>query len=259
MSKTPKLLVVVVLLAIVAAGCTRVQASTEQGPREADVAEVYSSAAEGSSSVSPRSITVVGVGEVSLKPNIATISIGVETRASTVSEAKAEVDARMADVVAALRKVGIAERDIQTLQYSIHRDQEPMPMMSEGSASADQGGYSVSNVLRVTVRDIEQAGTVLDMAVEAGANQVWGINLTVSDEDKWQVQARDKAMADARARAANLASLADVELGEVLSISEVIDISPVPMAASSSGMGGSGIASGELELATQIQVTFAIQ
>ena len=204
---------------------------------------------------------VCTVGKVSLKPNIATISIGVETRASTVSEAKAEVDARMADVVAALRKVGIAERDIQTLQYSIHRDQEPMPMMSEGSASADQGGYSVSNVLRVTVRDIEQAGTVLDMAVEAGANQVWGVNLTVSDEDKWQSQAREKAMADARARAADLAGLAGVELGEVLSMSEVISASPVPIAASMSGVGGggSGIAPGELELATQIQVTFAIQ
>jgi uncharacterized protein YggE len=254
MSRKAKLLSSVVLLAIVLAGCTRVQASTEKEPGEADVVKVYSSTTQ-----SARSITVVGVGKVSLKPNIVTVSFGVETRASTVAEAKAEVDAEIAAVVAALQKVGIAEKDIQTLQYSIHRDPEPVPMMSEGSALTDQGGYLVYNVLRVTVRDIEKAGTVLDTAVEAGANQVWGVNLTVSDEDKWQGQAREKAMADARARAADLAGLAGVELGEVLSISEVIGALPVPMAVSSSGMGGGGIAPGELELATQIQVTFAIQ
>jgi uncharacterized protein YggE len=208
----------------------------------------------------PRTITVVGVGKISLQPDMATVSIGVETRASTVSEAKAEVDVRMAAVVAALQEAGIAEKDIQTSQYSIHYEREPLPMLREGPVLKDQDGYRVSNVVRVTVRDVERAGAALDVAVEAGANQVWGVNLTVSDEDKWQGQAREKAMSDARARAGELASLAGVELGEVLSISEVIGATPVPMMVVRSGMGGGGgIAPGELEMATQIQVTFAIQ
>jgi uncharacterized protein YggE len=213
------------------------------------------------SPASSRSITVVGVGKVSLKPDVATVSIGVEIKASTVSEAKGEVDTRMEAVVAALQEAGVAEKDIQTLQYHIHYEREPMMAPREGAVSKDQGGYSVNNVLRVTVRDVEKAGAVLDAAVEVGANQVWGVNLTVSDEDNWQGQAREKAMADARDRAADLAGLAGVQLGEVLSVSEVIGASPVPMAVLKSGVGGggSGIAPGELELATQIQVTFAIQ
>lgn len=256
MSKKTKLLLVVALLTVILAGGAQVQASIREEPQAVSVP-----ISQNEPPPSSRSITVVGVGKVSLKPNIATVSIGVEIKARTVSEAKAEVDTRMRAVVAALRGAGVVEKDIQTLQYHIYYEQEPMMVPREGAVSEDQGGYSVTNVLRVTVRDVEKAGAVLDAAVEAGANQVWGVNLTVSDENKWQGQAREKAMADARARAADLAGLAGVDLGQVLSVSEVIGASPVPMAAfkSSVGSSGGGITPGELELVTQIQVTFAIQ
>ena len=88
---------------------------------------------------------------------------------------------------------------------------------------------------------------------------MFGVSFTVADESVWQSEARAKAMADARSRAQELAGLADVELGEVLSVSEVIGSVPVPMMEAKVGMGGGGIAPGELELGTQIQVTFAIQ
>ena len=209
----------------------------------------------------PRTITVVGTGKASLVPDITQVNIGAEARADTVSEAKAEVDRLIVAINAALNEMGIDEKDIQTNHYSIQYGRESIHAVQEGPIGESQGGYRVSDMLRVTVRDVETAGDVVDAAVEAGANQVWGVNLTVSDEDKWQGQAREKAMADARARAADLAGLAGVELGEVLSISEVIGASLGPMAASASGVGGggSGIAPGELGLATQIQVTFAIQ
>ena len=98
--------------------------------------------------------------------------------------------------------------------------------MPEGPVGESQGGYRVSNMLRVTVRDVERAGDVLDAAVEAGANQVYGVTFTVSDESRWQGQAREKAFADAKARAAELAGLAGVELGAVQSVSEVIGAWP---------------------------------
>jgi uncharacterized protein YggE len=247
MSKTIKLLSLVALLAASVAACTTAKA------------------APGSESpAAARTITVVGEGKVSLMPDIATINVGAEARADTASEAKAEVDARMAAIAAALQEAGVAEKDIQTSHYSIHYEQEPMPMtsmMGEGPAPENQGGYRVSNMVRVTVRDVEKAGDVLDAVVQAGANQVYGVNFTVSDESTWQSEARAKAMADARSRAQELAGLAKVELGGVLSVSEVIgSLSvPVPVMAVERGMGGGGIAPGELELGTQIQVTFAIQ
>ena len=120
-----------------------------------------------------------------------------------------------------------------------------------------QGGYRVSNILRVTVRDVEKAGDVVDAAVEAGANQVHGVTFTVSDEGNWQGQAREKAMADAEARAAELARLAGVELGAVQSVSEVIGAWPAAMTPEAIMSGG--FAPGELELSTRVQVTFAIQ
>lgn len=244
MSKRIKMISLVVLLAALAAACTTAQADTES-----------------ESWAGPRNITVVGEGKVSLKPDIATINVGAEVRADTVSEAKAEVDAQMASIVAALQEAGVAEKDIQTSHYSIYYEQEPMPVFREGPAPENQGGYRVSNMIQVTVRDVEKAGEVLDAVVQAGANQVYGVNFTVSDESAWQSEARAKAMADARARAQELAGLAEVELGEVLSVSEVIGSSPLlaPMRMVESSLGGAGIAPGELELGTQIQVTFAIQ
>jgi uncharacterized protein YggE len=209
-----------------------------------------------------REVTVVGVGRVSLVPNIARISVGAEARADTVSEAKQEVDLHLEAIAAALEELGIAEKDIQSAHYSIFYEQDPYQPFprEEGSATEPRGAYRVSSTLEVTVRDVEKAGAVLDGVVAAGANQVHGVNFTVSDDQKWQSQAREKAMADARARAEELATLSGAELGEVLSISEVIGGSLyVSYAERGLGGGGGGIAPGELEMSTQVQVTFALQ
>ena len=166
----------------------------------------------------------------------------------------------MAAIMAALKAQGVDEIEIQTSHYSINYERELVPAKLEGAPLVEQAAYRVSNMLRVTVRDVEKAGAVLDAVVEAGANQVHGVTFTVSDEEIWQGQAREKAMEDALARASELAGLAGVELGEVLTVSEVVAGFPVPMALMAEGaMGGSMIAPGELEVGTQLQVSFAIQ
>jgi len=253
MSQRIKLVLIVVLaasLAVPAGLWAAAKTKAQTGPV---------SAAQAESPAVPRTITVVGEGKVSLKPDIATIHVGAEARADTVSEAKGEVDTGMAAITAALQQAGVAQKDIQTSQYSIHYEKEPMPMMREGPAAESQGGYRVSNMVQVTVRDVEKAAAVLDAVVQAGANQVYGVSFTVSDESTWQSEARSRAVADARARAQELAGLSEVELGEVLSVSEVIGGVAMSMMGVERGMGGGGIAPGELELATRIQVTFAIQ
>jgi uncharacterized protein YggE len=246
MSKRIKLLMLVALLGASVAACTAVKAAPE------------SEAQSAASPAEARTITVVGEGKVSLKPDIATINVGAEARAATVSEAKAAVDAQMAAIIAALEEAGVAEKDIQTSHYGIYYEREPMPVLGEGTAAGVQGGYVVSNIVQVTVRDVEKAGGVLDAVVQAGANQVYGVTFTVADESTWQSRARADAMADAKSRAQELAGLAGVELGQVVSVSEVIGGMQVPVA-SERGLGGGGIAPGELELGTQIQVSFAIQ
>ncbi len=243
MSRRIQMLSIVTLLALLLAACTAAQAAPSS--QAGDV---------------PRTITVVGQGKVSLKPDIATINIGAEARESTVAEAKEQVDAQMAAITAALAEAGVADKDIQTAHYGIHFEREPIPVLREGAAEAPQGGYYVTNMVRVTVRDVEQVGEVLDAVIQAGANQVYGVTFTVSDESAWESQARAEAMADARSRAQELAGLAEVKLGEVLSVSEVIGGSPVPLLArAEQAAGGGGIAPGELELGTQIEVTFAVQ
>jgi uncharacterized protein YggE len=250
-----KTLFIVALLAVALVACNTVQATPQAEAQPESQAVAVPAAPQAS-----RYITVVGVGRVNLTPDIARIDVGAEVRADTVSAAKAEVDRQMAAISAALQEMGITEKDIQTSHYSIYYEREPYgPVVREEASQESQGWYRVSSMLNVTVRDIDRAGDVLDAVVEAGANQVYGVTFTVSDDQKWESEARQKAMADARARAEELASLANVELGEVLSVSEVVGGMPVSMAFAERAMGGGGIAPGELELSTQIQVSFAIQ
>jgi uncharacterized protein YggE len=205
----------------------------------------------------PRTITVVGEGVVNLKPDLATINVGAEARASTVAEAKAEVETYMSEISEKLDWMGIDENDIQASQYVIRYEQEPMSMVSQDSSAAIREAYYVSNMIRVTIRHVEKAGDVLDSVVQAGANQVYGVSYTVADRSAWQSLAQAQAMVNAKMRAQELANLAEVELGEVLSISEIVGGMPVPVG--EHGMRGGGIVPGELEFSTQLQVTFAIR
>ncbi|MBN1936949.1 MAG: SIMPL domain-containing protein [Anaerolineae bacterium] len=246
------LLIVSLLMAVSIVGCTTVKAAPQ-----ADAQTVPSSNL-------PRTITVVGSGKIFLTPDVGKITVGAEAIAPTVSEAKAQVDAQIDAIMAALKAFGIEDKDIQTSNYSIYFERESVPVvMREGTEMAEpQGGYRVSNTLEVTVRNIDAVGDVLDAVVEAGANQVYGVYFTVSDNALWEGQAREKAMVDAKARALELARLSEVELGKVISVSEVIGSSgnyyPV-MAERAYGGGGAGIAPGELELGTQVQVVFEIK
>ena len=249
MKRSKELLIVATLAVLLIAGRTVVvmpQADSQAAP---------ASAVEDPA----RTITVVGTGKVSLVPDIAQVNVGAEARADTVSEAKAEVDRQMAAIHAALEEMDIDEKDIQTSHYSIHYERDPMQVMKEGSTGEGPGGYRVSNLLRVTVRDVEKAGDVVDAAVEAGANQVYGVTFTVADESSWQGQAREKAFSDAEARAAELADLAGVELGAVQSVSEVIGTWPMAMAPTPETIMSGGFSPGELDLSTRVQVTFNIQ
>lgn len=210
-----------------------------------------------------QSITVIGQGTFQSKPDVAHVSIGVETSAETVGGAVEQNGAKMSSILAALKAVGIAEKDIQTMHYSVQLDRYPEPMPRAGEESGEPAPqYRVSNMANVTVRDLAKVGDVLDAVIEAGANNIWGVNFALEDPAAAQAEARSKAIDDAKARAQALAELGGVELGPVMSISEVIGggVAPMPMMAAERAVSGAGpISPGEVEISYQIQVSYFIE
>ncbi|MBU0493278.1 MAG: SIMPL domain-containing protein [Chloroflexi bacterium] len=211
-------------------------------------------------------ITVVGMGKVMVVPDVVRIQVGVETISTTVAAATAENDKVMAAVLAALKKEGVADKDIQTAYYSIY----PEYQQDKGSVSSEPSvpqiaGYRVSNSLTITIRDtqdMKQVSAVLEAVVGAGANNVGGISLAVDDTQAVEDAARKLAVADAKRRATDLAELTGVTLGPVMQVSEVITGAPQIYAreAAPSAMGGGvSIMPGEQEYSVSIQITYAIQ
>ncbi len=211
---------------------------------------------------SQRAIAVSGHGEASGRPDQASVNAGVQTMAATVVEASRENQAAIERIMQALEAEGIDEEDIQTSNYSIWPEQRHDP---ERTPEVRIVGYHVSNVVNVTVKDIDRVGRVLAAVTNAGANSIHGINFGVADTAELEERARAAAMADARRRAESLAELAGVELGDVLTISMVQGGGqPVPM------MGGGrmamaeaapapGISPGQLSVSVQVQVSWAIR
>ena len=162
----------------------------------------------------------------------------------------------------ALTTLGVAEKDIQTSGYSIWSERNA----AQGGQLSEDVTYHVMNTVNVKVRDLSQVGAVLDAAIDAGANTVQGVSFYVDDTTAVESQARAKAVDDARAKADELAKLNDVEVGAVVSISEVVGGS-VPysnfnvkeMAMAGIGGGAGPITPGELDMSTTLQITYAIQ
>ena len=159
-------------------------------------------------------ISVVGEGQASAVPDKARLSVGVITSSTNVREASGANRSSMQKMLQALADLGVEERDMATSNFSIHYE-NPRPKV-EG----DEGQYRVSNMLRVELSDLEQVDSVLEEVVRAGANQIWGVEMVVSDVEALAVQARAKAVERARAKAEELARLHGRKLGEVLRIVE---------------------------------------
>jgi uncharacterized protein YggE len=211
-----------------------------------------------------QTITVLGQGSVRIKPDVARVSIGVETSSETVSEAVAENESNMQSILSALTGMGIDEKDIQTMNYSIQLDRYPETLSRvEPGDSAPQPVYRVSNMANVTIRDLDKVGDVLDAVIEAGANNIWGVSFSLDDPKVAQLDARADAIADAQARAQALAELNGVQLGPVMSVSEVLGSGqypmPVALSAESAAAGGGTISPGELEVSYQVQVAYFIE
>ena len=194
-------------------------------------------------------ITVLGTGSANVTPDRASFAFGTVSQARTASAALAASSQASTRVVNALRQAGVARTDIQTSEVSLS------PRMSENGEEIV--GYTATNTVSANIRRIADAGDVIDAAVAAGANQVYGPNLLSSDQDAVYRNALRAAVAQARTKAETLASAAGKTLGQITSISEGgAGPQPLPVA------GGAKDSTAQIEPGTQrieatVSVTFA--
>jgi hypothetical protein len=210
--------VVAVAAAALAAGCGGGNQDSDLGSAAEPVSGIPVGATgiqalgpgTGGASASAQGITVVGSGSAKVVPDVAQWSFGVQTSAGAAEEALSDNSEAMRRVLDALRNAGVARDDLRTEQVSVY------PRTSDDGRSIV--GYDASNSVTATVRDLDRTGAIVDAAVAAGANQVSGPSLTVSDAEAKYADAVAAAFDDARARAEAIAAKAGVALGAPLAI-----------------------------------------
>jgi uncharacterized protein YggE len=161
-------------------------------------------------------LDVLATGEVNRVPDIARITAGVVTTAPTATAAIEQNARQMSSMRQALRKAGIADRDIQTSSINLYPDYR----QDERGGNPQLIGYRASNEVTIKFRDIAATGRILDALVAQGANQISGPTLGIDTPDEALDEARVAAIATARARAALYARATGKRVGRILSISE---------------------------------------
>ena len=171
------------------------------------------------------SISVSGTGRVIISPDVADLRLGVSVTKPTVKAARAAAAASMTKIMAALKKLGIADADLQTSGLSL----QPVYDYSNNSNPPKLTGYTLSNGVSVTIRDLDKIGDAIDDGLAAGATTLDGVTFRVDDPAKAQERARKQAMTQAKAIADTLASTAGVSITGVASISETSGPTPYPV------------------------------
>jgi len=206
-------------------------------------------------------IWVNGLGEVAAIPDIANLRLGIVAQEAGVAEAQARAAEAMDKLIAVLTDGGVAKKDIQTQYFNIQK----VTRWDKEREREIVLGYRVSNMVLAKIRDIEKAGSIIDAAAKAGGDlvRVDGISFSIDDPSGYYEEARDKAMADARAKAEQLARLGGVKLGKPSYISEGASypIYPRPAFEKAAGVQApmeTPISPGEMKISLNVQVVYAI-
>ena len=204
-----------------------------------------------------RVITMGGHGEVHATPDTAMLSAGVSTQGPTAAAALAANNSRMQAVMAAIRKLGVADKDIRTSNFSV----SPQYANSGGDAPRITG-YQASNQVDVRLEDVSKLGAALDGLVTAGANQMHGVSFLIRNDAELLSEARAAAVAEARAKAETFAKAAGVSLGSILSISEEGSPGPRPLYAMQAPVAMAKavpVAMGEQSVAADVMIIWEIK
>lgn len=240
---------VMALVTVGAVGCTDYFGSEESGVNQAI------------SSQQDIGIWVTGVGKVAVVPDIAVLVLGVEAQKDTVTEAQQQAATAMDAVMNVLDDYNIEDKDIQTQQFSI----QPVYRWDDGQQILL--GYRVTNIVTVKIRDIDDTGGIIDAAVTAGGDYtiINSISFTVDEPEAYYEDARQEAMADAEAKAEQLAELGGVGLDKPIYINEYSGYVSPPVvyrdygAAEAPSAPETAISPGEMEIQLTVQVVYSIK
>jgi uncharacterized protein YggE len=208
-------------------------------------------------------IWVNGTGEVLAVPDVAILQVGIESQETTVTDAQEKAVAAMDSMTNALKDNGVAEKDIQTQYFNINR----VTRWDDEKQQETVIGYRVTNMVTAKIREVEKTGTVIDAVVVAGGDltRINSIGFTVDDPSQYQEKARELAVADAEAKAKQLAEASGVTLGKPAYISESSYIpSPIyrqdVMTESAAGAPAveTPISPGEMEITANVQIAYEI-
>jgi uncharacterized protein YggE len=207
-----------------------------------------------------RTLSVSGNGKISLVPDLATISIGVHSENKNAVEAVASNTKQAQGVIDALKSFSIADKDIRTSNFSIY------PRQDWGKEGERLGiTYIVDNTVQVTVRDLDKIGKILDAVIQAGANNINGIQFDVSDRESAYQDALAAAVENAHARAETMAKAAGVDLDEVQTINSLVNIAQPPdlrmyaVKAESASTGEVPISAGEMIINVQVNMVYTLK
>lgn len=207
-------------------------------------------------------IVVSGEGKVTASPNIATVTVGMLTQGNDVARAQKENTEKMNALIAAVKKIGIEDKDMQTASYYIN----PRYNYREGRSTIE--GYEVLQSVTVKIRDLQKIPAVLAAAGEHKANQVSGVNFSIDEPENLRAEARGKAIDRARDMADAIAQGLGVKLGRVVAFNESMGGFPPPMplmAERAYGVGGPDmmpqpkIEPGSEEIVVNVSVTYEIE
>lgn len=247
--KTLAALALLLAAALGASGCAT--------PASAQAAGVQPAAA----APAPRTITVSADGKVSAKPDVAIVQTGVRITGKTAEGASAEANARMKTLLDELRRLGVAEKDVQTSQFTLTAERP-----WENGRQLPVTGYTAASTVTVKVRALEKLPALLGRLPAVGANEVDSVQFGKDELGAVRDEALALAVGAARARAAAVAKAAGVTLGEVLSIDVQPVGRPMPMgsnvmvAKAAMGDGSeAAVATGELEITAGVNLVFAIR
>ena len=205
----------------------------------------------------PARISVLGIGDSTISPDMATINLGVTTRAATAAEAMSTNSDQQSMVIDALQQEGIEPQDIQTSGLNL----SPTMEYPEGQAPRVTG-YQAQNLVTVRVRDLGTLGETLDTLVTAGANEMNGISFQRDDPRSAADEARTMAIEDAHHSAEVLAAAAGLELGPIVAIRDMPQLGggprPMMMARDAAAESAVPIQAGELSFSAQVQVDYAL-
>ncbi|HKZ43674.1 MAG TPA: SIMPL domain-containing protein [Anaerolineales bacterium] len=209
--------------------------------------------------VAARTISVNGSGTVYLTPDIAYINIGVHTEDADVGTAVDQSNLKSKAIIDAIKALGVAEKDIQTANFSVYNSQQYDPVTGKQTGIL----YMVDNNVVVTLRDLSKMSSLLDGSIAAGANNINSVSFDIADKSDAIQQARSLALENAQALAKELTEGAGVSLGEVQTLS-YYDYSPAPYY----GSGGVNMDStspstpinpGQMQLNVNVSVVYEIK